>query len=263
MKICPYCRSAALEEEGNVIYCNSCGTPHHSECYDENGGCTLFGCASAPPDEPKVQVSNMEVVRVAAPSMPPAFSSGPLSRPTGFGDASAPIARTPQSFAAAGQSLPGTSTPPPPPRASAPPPPPPPLGTLPPVPVRTPVATVPAGGPPSTGINNAGQAAAPVSTASPDTSVAPSYLPSSGMFAKAATNVVVSAEPKSRLTFILLGIFLGVFGAHNFYAGYWKRGVGQLCVTLLTFFYGAFISLVWAIVEVCTVEHDSRNIQFS
>jgi TM2 domain-containing membrane protein YozV len=69
-------------------------------------------------------------------------------------------------------------------------------------------------------------------------------------------------EPRSRLVFILLGIFLGSFGIHNFYAGYVKRGVAQLALTLCTLFYGSVFTWVWALVEVCTVDRDKNNISF-
>ena len=58
----------------------------------------------------------------------------------------------------------------------------------------------------------------------------------------------------------ICGVFLGMFGAHNFYAGYTKRAVAQLCITLCTLFVCGIVSWIWAIVEVCTVEQDSRNI---
>ena len=28
--------------------CPECGIPHHAECWEENGGCTTFGCRAAP-----------------------------------------------------------------------------------------------------------------------------------------------------------------------------------------------------------------------
>jgi TM2 domain-containing membrane protein YozV len=68
---------------------------------------------------------------------------------------------------------------------------------------------------------------------------------------------------KSRLAFILLGIFLGAFGAHNFYAGFYKRAVAQLCLTVLTVFYGAVVTWIWALVEVCTVDRDVRRVEFA
>lgn len=41
-------------------------------------------------------------------------------------------------------------------------------------------------------------------------------------------------ERKNRIVFILLGIFFGGLGIHNFYAGYNDDGKKQLCVTLAT-----------------------------
>ena len=70
------------------------------------------------------------------------------------------------------------------------------------------------------------------------------------------------AAPKSRLAFILLGIFLGSFGAHNFYAGYKKRGLMQLGLTVVTVFYGSLVTWIWALVEVCTVDCDKDQVSF-
>lgn len=67
---------------------------------------------------------------------------------------------------------------------------------------------------------------------------------------------------RSRLTYILLGVLLGAFGGHNFYAGYTKRAVIQLLITLLSCFFGGIISWIWALVEVCTVEQDEDGVAF-
>ena len=69
---------------------------------------------------------------------------------------------------------------------------------------------------------------------------------------------------KSRISYILLGIFLGVLGVHNFYAGYFGRGTAQLLITL---FLGwlvipLFIVWIWCIVEICTVRFDAQGIEF-
>ncbi len=69
--------------------------------------------------------------------------------------------------------------------------------------------------------------------------------------------------PKSRIAFILLGIFLGHLGIHNFYAGYTNRGLAQLLITLLTCGFGALVTCIWAIIEVCTVDKDSKNVYFT
>jgi TM2 domain-containing membrane protein YozV len=68
---------------------------------------------------------------------------------------------------------------------------------------------------------------------------------------------------KSRTTYIVLGIFLGALGVHNFYGGYVGRAVGQLCLTVLTLGYLGIISWIWAIIEICIVEKDSTGLSFS
>lgn len=54
---------------------------------------------------------------------------------------------------------------------------------------------------------------------------------------------------KSRLVAGLLGIFLGVFGIHNFYLGYNKKAVAQLLITVLTFGIFSFVSAIWGFIE--------------
>ena len=71
--------------------------------------------------------------------------------------------------------------------------------------------------------------------------------------------VQVSYPPKSRVTFILLGIFLGAFGVHNFYAGYNRRGWFQLALTCLSVFTLGTITWLWALVEVCIVSRDADD----
>ena len=68
-----------------------------------------------------------------------------------------------------------------------------------------------------------------------------------------------SSPPKSRVAFILLGLFLGGLGVHNFYAGYSGKGVAQLLLTL--FLWWTIVVpigvTIWIIVEVCTVDRDA------
>lgn len=64
--VCPYCRGPLLAEEP-VTECEGCGTRHHTECYEENGGCTIFGCSKAPIDEPKLTISAPDLA-AAGPS---------------------------------------------------------------------------------------------------------------------------------------------------------------------------------------------------
>jgi len=66
--------------------------------------------------------------------------------------------------------------------------------------------------------------------------------------------------PKSRTSFVLLGVFFGGLGLHNFYAGYSTKGIVQLLLTLLSCGYGGLISWIWAVIEVCTVTVDSKGV---
>ena len=69
---CPFCHGLFSASQ-EVVVCPTCQTPHHKECWDENGGCTIYGCASSPPDEPKTTI----------PSPPPDFK--PFQRASGGG----------------------------------------------------------------------------------------------------------------------------------------------------------------------------------
>ncbi len=65
--VCPYCRMPFDEASPPKIFCTACGMPHHEDCYQENGGCTVFGCKRAPADDPKVQVSLSDLSAVSVP----------------------------------------------------------------------------------------------------------------------------------------------------------------------------------------------------
>jgi TM2 domain-containing membrane protein YozV len=218
--ICPYCRTAVGEAEGERKDCPGCGTPHHADCFAENGGCTVFGCANAPSDEAKVTVSGTDlmgnVVTRQAPALVPVMRPG-ISLGSGYTTFRAPAMGVAQS---APETAMGGS------------------GALPP--------TAP---PPMAGT---GVAPPPQAWPGPQVQQAPSSL----------AYYYPVAQPKTRVIFVLLGIFLGVFGVHNFYAGYVKKGSIQLCVTLLSCFYGAVVSWIWAIIEICTVNKDAEGTQF-
>lgn len=61
--------------------------------------------------------------------------------------------------------------------------------------------------------------------------------------------MVAQNPPKQMLIGVLLALFLGAFGVHNFYLGYTGRGVAQLLITVLTFGLGAIITGIWALIE--------------
>ncbi len=44
-KACPYCQFP-IKHDSNVVVCSRCQIPHHRECWEENNGCTTFGCQS-------------------------------------------------------------------------------------------------------------------------------------------------------------------------------------------------------------------------
>jgi hypothetical protein len=42
-KTCPYCQFP-IKQGSEVLECANCKIPHHEDCWEENGGCTTFGC---------------------------------------------------------------------------------------------------------------------------------------------------------------------------------------------------------------------------
>jgi TM2 domain-containing membrane protein YozV len=79
-----------------------------------------------------------------------------------------------------------------------------------------------------------------------------------------ATPLVVQTV-KSRGVFIVLGLFLGCLGIHNFYAGYNGKGAAQLVITLVLgwFIIGFVVTAVWALIDVCTVTVDASGNRMS
>lgn len=69
-----------------------------------------------------------------------------------------------------------------------------------------------------------------------------------GMFTRKET-IFVSGAMKSKLIAGLLGILLGVFGAHNFYLGYKNKAMTQLLLTVLSFGILSFVSAIWGFIE--------------
>lgn len=67
---------------------------------------------------------------------------------------------------------------------------------------------------------------------------------------------------KSQTVYVILGILLGYFGVHDFYAGYTGKGVAQLLISVLSCGAAAWVSWIWAIVEICTVKQDAKGIPF-
>ena len=202
-ELCPYCRAALNDQQDELLVCPSCATPHHADCFKENGGCTVFGCASAPPPEPKLSIATVDL------HAPPTASPLP----------------------------PSPATPPPPPPAGS-------FGAPPP-------SLVPEFQPPplfsSLGYGPPQFAYAPASIATP-------------VVADSAIDPTLHA--RNRTTFLILGVLLGAFGAHSFYAGSIKKGFLQLAITIFTLGLAGFMVWVWAVIDVCTITKDNDGVPF-
>lgn len=66
---------------------------------------------------------------------------------------------------------------------------------------------------------------------------------------------------KSRLAYLLLAWFVGIFGIHNFYVGRNGVGLAQLLITLLTgiFVIPLIIVGIWVLIEMVTVTQDGNG----
>ncbi len=228
LAVCPYCRGTidAAVEEPKV--CPGCGTPHHTDCFEENGGCTVFGCSAAPAEEPKLSlsasdvaagVSNSTAPRSAMSSLPSTLHLEPVAPPP----ATAPVV--------------------PPVRVKAAPPP---MPNSAPVPAMASALPAPRYG--SGSILFGVQPVAAVAASAP------------------ASNLDFDLEDnpnaKNRITFIVLGVLLGMFGAHNFYAGYTKKAIAQVLISVLSLGFASPMVWVWAVIDICTVFSDSKGVKF-
>ena len=63
------------------------------------------------------------------------------------------------------------------------------------------------------------------------------------------TQMVYPHMQKSKLVMLILAIFLGWAGGHNFYLGYTSRAVSQLLISILSFGLLAPVSSIWALIE--------------
>ena len=70
---------------------------------------------------------------------------------------------------------------------------------------------------------------------------------------------------KSRVAYILLGLFLGLLGIHNFYAGHSGRGVAQLLLTLLTgwLLIPLVVVALWVLIELIATDRDGMGLPMS
>lgn len=72
-----------------------------------------------------------------------------------------------------------------------------------------------------------------------------------------------NTPPHSRIVYIVLAIFLGSLGIHNFYAGYTGKAVAQLLITVLSCGFLSLISWIWAIIDIVTVTSSADGRPFA
>ena len=71
---------------------------------------------------------------------------------------------------------------------------------------------------------------------------------------------------KNGIVYIVLAFFFGTLGLHNFYAGYWGRGLAQLCLTLVApwFLYIPLLFVaVWVLLELLFIGKSASGKAFS
>ena len=75
---------------------------------------------------------------------------------------------------------------------------------------------------------------------------------------------VRAEKSHSRLAYMLLGLFLGKLGIHNFYAGYTGRGVAQLLITVFLWWliFPVLAVWLWAFIEIAVVDRDAKGVLF-
>ena len=61
-KVCPYCKTPLVEGDA-VVFCSVCDMPHHLSCWQDNQGCTTFGCTGS-----IQEIINADAAAVAAPA---------------------------------------------------------------------------------------------------------------------------------------------------------------------------------------------------
>ncbi len=78
-------------------------------------------------------------------------------------------------------------------------------------------------------------------------------------------SVVVETNPKSGLWYVILGWFVGVLGIHNFYAGYFIRGLVQLILTTTSWLFGyipLLVTIAWVFLDILFINKDSQGVPF-
>lgn len=86
------------------------------------------------------------------------------------------------------------------------------------------------------------------------------------LLARKAMRDYKAYQAKNGLVYIVLAYFLGVTGIHNFYAGYWGRGLVQLVLSITSWLFLYVPLLVVSIVvlgEIFFVNKGANKLKFS
>ena len=78
-------------------------------------------------------------------------------------------------------------------------------------------------------------------------------------YATAPNGNIAAPGAKSKMVAGLLGIFLGVFGVHNFYLGYTGKAIAQLLISVLSCGFLALVSEIWGLIEGIMILSGSIN----
>jgi len=76
---CPYCRFA-LKAGIAGVECGGCHAIHHAECWDENRGCAMVGCAFGPSAQPAAPPVGVAPPSAASPAPSPAAAPPPVQQ---------------------------------------------------------------------------------------------------------------------------------------------------------------------------------------
>jgi TM2 domain-containing membrane protein YozV len=70
---------------------------------------------------------------------------------------------------------------------------------------------------------------------------------------------------KTRVAYVLLGVFLGGLGVHNFYAGRTGIAIAQLLISIFTgwLIFPLLAVGIWVLIELFTVTKDGKGKRFS
>lgn len=66
-KSCPFCRFP-IKERDDVVACGECHSTHHDDCWEENGGCAVPGCAGGPSEVASGGTGGSHIPPKAGPS---------------------------------------------------------------------------------------------------------------------------------------------------------------------------------------------------